>query len=336
MTVPGLGDLSLAGFQDPWLFVFAVVPAALVMLYVRAVIGRRRRLRRFGDPDLMDAVAPRRPHPLRHVPIVLFVVSLVLLTVALAGPTRDTRTPRNRAVIVLAIDVSPSMRATDVAPNRLDAATKAAKRFARQLTPGVNLGLIAFAGNVNVLVSPTTAHEATVRALDHLRTDDATAIGDAIFAALQSVDAVAAMLGGGGDPPPPARIVVLSDGKETRPANPNNIHGAYTAARAAKAHGVPVSTIAFGTRGGSIEMEDQRVPVPIAADMLNRIAQLSGGQSYTASDVDQLNRSYAAVQQQVGYQIVPGPASASWLRLAVVAATLGALAAVVINRRLPT
>src|SRR6478609_2220951 len=99
MTVPGLGDLSLAGFQDPRLFVFALVPAALVELYVRAVVGRRRRLRRFSDPDLVDAVAPRRPHALRHGPIVLFVVSLVLLTVALAAPTRDTRTPRNRAVI---------------------------------------------------------------------------------------------------------------------------------------------------------------------------------------------------------------------------------------------
>lgn len=335
MTVPGLGDLSLTGFQDPRLFAFALVPAALVVLYVWATVRRRRRLRRFGDPDLVDAVAPRRPHPLRHVPIVLFAVSLVLLTVALAVPTRDTRTPRNRAVIVLAIDVSPSMRATDVAPNRLDAAKEAAKRFARQLTPGVNLGLIAFAGNVNVLVSPTPEHEATIRALDHLRTDDATAIGDAIFAALQSVDGVAAMLGGG-NPPPPARIVVLSDGKETRPGDPNNIHGAYTAARAAKAHGVPVSTIAFGTRGGSIEMKDQQVPVPVAADMLIRIAELSGGQSYTAANVDQLNRSYTAVQEQIGYQIEPGPASAGWLRLAVVAATLAALAAVVINRRLPT
>jgi Ca-activated chloride channel family protein len=334
MTVPGLGELSLSGFANPWLFVFLLVPVGVAALYVLVQIHRRRRLRRFTDPDLASVVVPRLEQQLRHLPIVVSVVTLLLLTVAMAGPTRETHIPRNRAVIMLAIDVSQSMRATDVAPSRLDAAKQAAKQFAQQLTPGVNLGLISFAGNANVLVSPTPQHQATISALDSLKPDNQTAIGEAIFAALQSVQTVAAVLSSGGATPPPARIVVLSDGKENKPSNPNNPHGAYTAARAAKDQGVPVSTISFGTQAGVVAVNNQQVPVPVDASMLTQIAALSGGQSYIATNLDELNRSYAAIQQQVGYQTVPGPAAAAWLRLAVVAATIAAVAALIINHRL--
>jgi Ca-activated chloride channel family protein len=336
MNVPGLGVMSLSGFEDPWLFLLALVPIGLLGLYVAAQIRRRRRIRQFTDPELLDSVAPNRPHPWRHVPVALLLIALLLLTIAIAGPTHDTRVPRNRAVIMLVVDVSQSMRATDVQPSRLAAARQAAKQFAQQVTPGVNLGLVAFAGTANILVSPTPRHDATISALDNLQPADSTATGDAIFASLQSVATVAAVLSSGDTTPPPARIVLLSDGKETKPSNPDNPRGAYTAARAAKDQGVPVSTIAFGTKAGHIAINDQQVPVPVDDSMMKRIAQLSGGQSYSASNIDELNRSYAAVQQQVGYQIVQGPASAGWLRLAVLTATIATLLALVINRRLPT
>src|SRR6202045_3866840 len=141
--------LSLSGFAHPSLFVIALVPIALVVVYVLVQIRRRHRAQRFADSEFVDTVAPQRPHRWRHLPIGLGVAALLLLTVALAGPTRDIQVPRNRAVIMLAIDVSQSMRATDVLPTRLEAAKQAAKRFAQQLTPGVNLGLIAFAGSAN-------------------------------------------------------------------------------------------------------------------------------------------------------------------------------------------
>jgi Ca-activated chloride channel family protein len=246
------------------------------------------------------------------------------------------RIPRNRAVVMLVIDVSQSMRATDVPPSRLAAARRAAKQFAGQLTPGVNLGLISFAGTANVLVSPTPDHQATVAALDNLRPADSTATGEAIFAALQSIATVAAVLSSGDTTPPPARIVLLSDGKENKPSNPDNPHGAYTAARAAKDQGVPISTISFGTPGGVVTLNDQRLPVPVDADMMKRIAELSGGQFYAATNAAELNRSYNAVEQQVGYQTVQGPASAGWLRLAVLIAAFGGLLSLLINRRLPT
>jgi Ca-activated chloride channel homolog len=335
MIAPGIGVLTLSGFQKPWLLWLALVPVGLLAAYILIERRRRARMRRFTDPQLSDSVAPRRPHRLRHLPIVLLLVALLLLAIAVAGPTHDTRVPRNRAVVMLLIDVSQSMRATDEPPNRLEAAKRAAKQFAGQLTPGVNLGLISFSGTANVLVSPTPSHEATINALDNLRPDNSTAIGEAIFAALQSIATVAAVLSSGDATPPPARIVLLSDGKENKPGNPDNPRGAYTASRTAKDQGVPISTISFGTKGGYVAVNDQQLPVPVDPDMLKRIAQLSGGQSYTASNVDELNRSYAAVQEQVGYQIVPGPASAGWLRLGVLAATIGVFLAVVVNRRVP-
>ena len=334
MTAPGLGAMSLSGFQHAWLLGFAVVPIGLLALYVLARIRRRGRMRRFTDPELADAVVPKRESRWRHVPIAFLLIALLLLTVALAGPTHSTRIPRNRAVIMLAIDVSQSMRATDVAPSRLDAARDAARKFAVELTPGVNLGLISFSGTANVLVSPTPQHDAVVNALNNLRPDNSTAIGEAIFSALESIATVAAVLSSNATPPP-ARIVLLSDGKENKPGNPNNPRGAYTAARAAKDRGVPISTISFGTTDGYVEVEKQRLPVPVDPDMLQHIAQMSGGQSFKAKNVDELNRSYAAVQDQVGFQTVPGPASAGWLRLAVLSATIAVLLALIVNRRLP-
>merc|ERR1711969_375057 len=126
---------------------------------------------------------------------------------------------------MLVIDVSQSMRATDVSPNRLVAAQEAAKQFADQLTPGINLGLISYAGTATVLVSPTTNREATKNAIDKLQLADRTATGEGVFTALQAIATVGAVIGGG-DEPPPARIVLMSDGKETVPSNPDNPKGA--------------------------------------------------------------------------------------------------------------
>ena len=290
---------------------------------------------RFANMELLESVAPQRPNRWRHLPTMLLVLSLLLLTVAMAGPTHDMRIPRNRAVVMLVIDVSQSMRATDVPPTRLAAAQDAAKQFADELTPGINLGLIAYAGTATVLVSPTTNREATKRAIDKLQLADRTATGEGIFTALQAIATVGAVIGGG-DAPPPARIVLLSDGKETVPSNPNNPKGCYTAARTAKDQGVPISTISFGTPYGYVEINGQRQPVPVDDEMLKKIAQLSGGQAFNASSLVELKNVYASLQQQIGYETIKGDASVGWLRLGALMLALAALAALLINRRLPT
>ena len=156
MSLPLLGPMTLSGFQHAWFFVFLLVVAAIVGLYIIVLLARRRRVLRFANMELLESVAPQRPTRWRHLPAVLLVISLVLFTIAMAGPTHDVRIPRNRAVVMLVIDVSQSMRATDVEPNRMVAAQEAAKQFADELTAGINLGLVAYGGTASVLVSPTT------------------------------------------------------------------------------------------------------------------------------------------------------------------------------------
>ncbi len=334
MTLPLLGPMTLAGFAHPWFFVFLVAVAGLVGLYIIVQAARQKRVLRFANMELLESVAPKRPNRWRHLSAILLIASLVLLTIAMAGPTNDVRIPRNRAVVMLTIDVSQSMRATDVEPSRLAAAQEAAKQFADQLTPGINLGLIAYAGTATVLVSPTTNRDATKAAIDKLQLADRTATGEAIFTALQAIATVGAVIGGG-DAPPPARIVLMSDGKETVPSNPDNPKGAFTAARTAKDQGVPISTVSFGTPYGYVEINNQRQPVPVDDEMLKKIAELSNGSAYTASSLQQLKEVFTSLQEQIGYETQKGDASAGWLRLGALVLALAALTALLINRRLP-
>ena len=335
MTLPLLGPMALTNFAHPWFFLFLLLVAGLAALYVVLQFARQKRILRFANMELLESVAPQGPSRWRHVPAILLIASLVLLTIAMAGPQNDVRIPRNRAVVMLTIDVSQSMRATDVEPSRLVAAQEAAKQFADQLTPGINLGLIAYAGTATVLVSPTTNREATKAALDKLQLADRTATGEAIFTSLQAIATVGAVIGGGDDGPPPARIVLMSDGKETVPSNPDNPKGAFTAARTAKDQGVPISTVSFGTPYGYVEINDQRQPVPVDEDMLDKIAELSDGNHYSAATLEQLKEVFTSLQDQIGYETVKGDASVGWLRLGALALALAAFAALLINRRLP-
>jgi Ca-activated chloride channel homolog len=335
MTLPLLGPMTLSGFAHAWFFLFLLVVLGIAVLYVVMQLARHRRMLRFANMELLETVAPKRPTRWRHLSAILLVLSLLLFTIAMAGPTHDVRIPRNRAVVMLVIDVSQSMRATDVEPNRMAAAQEAAKTFADELTAGINLGLIAYAGTATVLVSPTTNRAATKAALDKLQFADRTATGEGIFTALQAIATVGAVIGGG-DAPPPARVVLFSDGKETVPTNPDNPKGAFTAARTAKDQGVPISTISFGTPYGFVEINGQRQPVPVDDTTMKKVAELSGGNWYNASNLQELKEVYATLQQQIGYETIRGDASVGWLRLGALILAAAALAALLLNRRLPT
>ncbi len=211
----------------------------------------------------------------------------------------------------------------------------AAKQFADQLTPGINLGLIAYAGTATVLVSPTTNREATKIAIDKLQLADRTATGEAIFTALQAIATVGAVIGGGETVRRRPRIVLMSDGKETVPSNPDNPKGAFTAARTAKDQGVPISTVTFGTPYGYVDINDQRQPVPVDDETLKKIAELSDGNAYSASTLEQLKEVFTSLQDQIGYETIKGDASVGWLRLGALLLALSALAALLFNRRLP-
>ncbi|MGQ0573248.1 MAG: VWA domain-containing protein [Pseudonocardia sp.] len=325
-------------FASPWWLLLLLVVAALVAGYLVLLRRRRRDVVRFTNLALLEQVAPRRPGWYRHLPAVALIGAVAVLAVALAGPMAEAKVPRNRATVVLVIDVSLSMKATDVAPTRLAAAQTAAKDFADQLTPGVNLGLVSFAGTAAVLVSPTTDRDAIKRGVDGLRLSEATATGEAIFAAMQSIETFSTAIAGvSADGPPPARIVLMTDGKQTVPGpeGENEPRGAFTAAREAAEAEIPVSTISFGTDYGSIEIDGEPVPVPADDTSMRVIAQLSGGQFFAAASAAELRQVYAELGEQIGYEIRRVDTSKPWLAGGVLLLVAGVGGGLALGRRLP-
>jgi Ca-activated chloride channel family protein len=315
-------------FAHPIWFAAGIAVPALLIGYVLAQRRARRHTLRFANLALLEKVAPKRPGRIRHLPTGIILVGLVLLTVALAGPTADAKVPRNRATVMLAIDVSLSMESTDVAPDRLDAAKEAATEFVDQLTPGVNLGLVSFAGISTVLVSPTTDRAPVIAAIAALKLDERTATGDAIISCLQTIDVFSKTISGA-DGPAPARIVMMTDGKQTVGRSVND-----AAAQAATAK-IPISMIAFGTDHGTIDFQGSVIPVPLDTSSMQDIARISGGDYHTAATASELKSVYSQLGEQIGYEIKQQDVSRPWLVAGTILVMLGAAGALVIGGRIP-
>jgi len=283
-------------FLQPW-WLLAIVPVlALAGAYVWRVLHRRSYAVKFTNVDLLKSIAPKGLGYRRHLAAGAFLLTLLTLATAMARPSVDKKQPLQRATIMVAIDVSLSMQATDVAPTRLQAAQTAAKEFVRTLPASYNVGLVSFAKTANVLVSPSKDRDAVIQGIDGLQLAEATATGEAVFTCLAAIQSVPA---DGAAGPPPARVVLLSDGYRTagRPIE--------DAAQAAAAANVPVSTIAFGTDDGTVSIggETQRVPVDRAA--LQQLAETTRGHYYEAASLPALRQVYQDMGSSIGYKTVP-------------------------------
>jgi Ca-activated chloride channel family protein len=325
----------VSGFASPLWFLLLIAVAALAAGYVYVQRRRKRHTMRFTNLELLDKVAPRRPGWWRHGPAALLAVALILLTVALAGPTAQQKVPRNRATVMLVIDTSLSMQATDVSPSRLQAAETAAKDFTKNLTPGINLGLISFAGSASTLVAPTSQRDPVLEAISGLQLGQGTGTGVSILSALRTIKGFGRQFSGQ-QGPPPARIVLLSDGKQTMPTmNPSDPRGALTAAKKAAKQHIPVSTISFGTTHGVVEIQGKALPVPVDDALLRQVAQISGGDFYKAASASQLHKVYDTLQKQVGYKTKETDASRSWLIAGTILALLAAAGSLAAHQRMP-
>ena len=228
----------------------------------------------------------------------LFLGAMAVLVGAFAQPIMNVKVPSERSTIVLAIDTSLSMAATDVAPNRLEAAQKAAKEFVNQLPERLNVGLVSFAGSAQLLVPPTQDHDQVNAAIDGLKLDKSTAIGDATKLSLQVIEDQAK--GTDGEKPDGA-IVLISDG-ETTVGLPT-----ADAIPLAKKAGVAVSTIAYGTPDGEITVDTdgdgigQRTRVPVNVEELKSLAEGTGGTAYTAESAQDLESVYGKLGSTIGY-----------------------------------
>jgi Ca-activated chloride channel homolog len=257
------------------------VPAGVV-LHLLAQRRRRRYAVRFPGAAVAAMAAPAQAGWRRHVPSALLALSVAGLVLALARPETTVAVPVEQASVVLVTDTSRSMTATDVAPDRLDAARSAAERFLDEAPDELRVGAVSFSDTAHVIQPPTADHEQVRLALAGLTADGGTATGDGLAAALQTLDT--------GAKSPPAAVVLLSDGKQTAGRD------AVAVAQEARQQRVPVYTVALGTPDGVV---DGILRVPPDPEALRQIAQASGGQAFEASDGDQL----AAVYERLGSQL---------------------------------
>ncbi|MEZ5141352.1 MAG: VWA domain-containing protein [Acidimicrobiales bacterium] len=281
-------------FLEPQRLLVLAVVGVLALFYVVLQARRRTYAVRFTNLALLSAVAPKRPGWRRHVPAAFFLLATATLVVGFARPTHEEQVPRERATVILAIDTSLSMEATDVAPTRIEAAKEAASSFLDIVPPKINVGLVAFNGNATLKVPPTTDRAKLKAGIEGLQLGERTAIGEAIFASLDALNQVPSDDQG---TKPPARVVLMSDGATTD-GRPNE-----AGAKAAVDAGVPVSTIAFGTDEGTIQVpgESRTVPVRVDQEALKEIADTTQGKFFAAATEGELRDVYADMGSSIGY-----------------------------------
>jgi Ca-activated chloride channel homolog len=276
---------------------------ALPLLVVAVVWRERRRVASrasFGNPDLLPNLVDRDPGRLRFLPLAVLFIALGAMIVGVARPQATVSVPREEAIVVLAIDVSRSMKAADVEPTRLDAARATAKAFVEELPEKFRVGVVSFATRAVVGVPPTEDRTLVNDALDALSPGEGTAIGDAVALSLQ-IGAPSEEEPGAepAEEPPPRTVLVISDG-----ARDGGIVEPADAAAQAREQAVPVHAVLVGTPDGVVEETllggfTQIIRVPPSPETLEEMTAATGGELFTALDLEQLR----VVHEELGSRL---------------------------------
>jgi Ca-activated chloride channel homolog len=320
--------ISELAFGSPDRLLILLVIPLLIVAYIIATHRKNRRGMRFTNTSMLDVVVPKQSQWRRHLAVALSLLSLITLTAAFAQPKTQVDVPRERATVVVVIDASLSMEATDVNPDRLSAAKQAAVAFVESLPEKYNVAVVSMSGNPNILVPPTLAHNTVENAINTIRLQESTAIGESIITALRALEQAPK------DPAnpeaiAPGAIVMLSDGTNTAGRAPQQ---AAAEARAAK---VPIYTIAYGTENGYVDLDGKREPVPVDHELMQEIAELSGGKYFSAATPDQLRTVYDNIGSQVGYEKADREVTARFAGYGLAFAVLAALGAISLGARWP-
>lgn len=280
-------------FAEPILLAgFILVPLAL-LAYTSLQRRRQRESSAWANPALVPNMVAARPGWRRHLPPLLLLLALAGLVLALARPQRTVAAPQRAANIIMVTDISGSMNATDVSPDRLTAAVEAAKTLTGRVPQTFRLGLVTFSDYAEQRVAPTTDRAQMKGALDQLVAEGGTAMGDGLERGLAAARAPVPNADGTGVRRLPSVIVLLSDGKNTSGTR-DPVEVAVEAGRAR----IPIYAIALGTPAGEVELRDsfgflQRVQVPPDTETLKEIARVSGGRQYEADEADKVKEIYA-------------------------------------------
>jgi Ca-activated chloride channel family protein len=320
-------------FERPLLLLTLLAVPLAVALYVLAERRRMRYAIRYTNLDVLAEVAGDR-YRRRFVPLALFLLALAALCIGMARPQHKTLVPRDRATVILVLDVSRSMQAKDVKPSRIGAAAEAVRTFLKRVPDRLQVGLIAFAGDPAVANPPTTNHDLVRKSLDTIEwfpSFGGTAIGDALAAAVklgqQAVSGESGNLASATTAAPNTQtrglvsILFLSDGAQTR-GDLEPLEGADLAKEA----GIPVYTVALGTPNGTLDFGSgnypgspppfggRRVPVPPDPETLRAIANRTGGEFFAAQSAKSLQSAYRKLGSSLGRK--PGQSEITYAFLA--------------------
>jgi len=302
-----------------FLWLLAAVPL-LVLLYLWLIRRKKKLALRYASLSIVREAMGAGQKARRHVPPILFLLAMVAMLIAAARPMAVVVLPSNQQTIILAMDVSGSMRATDVQPNRLVAAQEAAKGFIKELPRTVKVGVVAFAGSANVAQLPTTNHDDLIAAIDSFQLQRATATGNAIVVSLATLFPTAGIdvsqFGGQSrqrgtsldqadkqlkefTPVAPgsytsAAIIMLTDGQRTTGVDP------LDAAKAASERGVRVYTVGIGTVDGeTIGFEGWSMRVRLDEETLKAVANKTQGEYFYAGTAADLKKVYNTLSSRL-------------------------------------
>ena len=302
-----------------FLWLLAAVPL-LVLLYLWLIRRKKKLALRYASLSIVREAMGAGQKARRHVPPILFLLAMVAMLIAAARPMAVVVLPSNQQTIILAMDVSGSMRATDVQPNRLVAAQEAAKGFIKELPRTVKVGVVAFAGSANVAQLPTTNHDDLIAAIDSFQLQRATATGNAIVVSLATLFPTAGIdvsqFGGQSrqrgtsldqadkqlkefTPVAPgsytsAAIIMLTDGQRTTGVDP------LEAAKLAADRGVRVYTVGIGTVDGeTIGFEGWSMRVRLDEETLKAVANKTQGEYFYAGTAADLKKVYNTLSSRL-------------------------------------
>jgi Ca-activated chloride channel family protein len=315
---------------SPWMLLALVLVPWLVFAYWRMLRRRAARMARLASDGLVPTTAGQRVRWHRHIPFALFVLALVLVGVGLARPTMSLALPARSGTVILAFDVSNSMRAEDLGPTRLAAAKKAAVAFVERQPRTIRIGVVAFGDSAVRVLEPSNVKEEVVAAIERLSVGGGTSLGQGLFASLRAIagkpltlnestldsDTGQVDIGFFGS----STIVLLSDGENTSRPDPLDI------AKVASTAGVPVHAIGIGTKQGTvIEVDGFNIATALDEELLKKIANVTDGTYDHAADAATLAKVYDSIDLEFKTTRKPREVTALFAAAGGLLFTLGAL-----------
>jgi Ca-activated chloride channel family protein len=332
-------------FLWPFMLLFLLLVPVIMILYILAQRRRQRYALRYASLSLVKEALGRGPGRRRHIPPALFIASLAVMLFALARPATSVTLPSNEGTVILTMDVSGSMRAEDMKPNRLAAAKVAARAFVEKQPQGVKVGVVSFSDNAFVVQAPTSDKQAVIGAINRLTTQRGTAIGSALLTSLDAIfedaNAEGGASGSTAEPTPtptplpqgvyePAIVVLLTDGESNRGPRPMEVVDRLAA------RGIRVYTIGVGSVQGTVlSTQGRSMRVRLDEEVLKRVAEATNGAYYNASTEKDLKAIYDNLSTHLVFRKQQTEVTAIFTGVAVALSLIGGMLSLLWFNRLP-